>query len=219
MSSHASTTHAISLNPATGKVFAEYPFEQAAELEQSLSRAAAGFKAWRKQPISARAEQLRTIAKVLRKNAEAMAQMMTAEMGKPIAQSRGEVEKTAVTCEWYAENGPAMLAPEKTPVENDKAYIDYLPLGPVLAVMPWNFPIWHPSKNANGLAPRSQAQIGSLFPPVSNSRRDSIPAQWHPSSDSPESVSRRNPSHDRSVRLPSSKLEETPPQDKHSFNS
>ena len=108
MSSHASTTHAISLNPATGKVFAEYPFEQAAELEQSLSRAAAGFKAWRKQPISARAEQLRTIAKVLRKNAEAMAQMMTAEMGKPIAQSRGEVEKTAVTCEWYAENGPAI---------------------------------------------------------------------------------------------------------------
>ena len=148
MSQHASPSHAISLNPATGKVIAEYPFETAAELEQSLNRAATGFAAWRKEPVSVRAEQLRKIAKVLRKNAEALARMMTAEMGKPIAQSRGEVEKTAVTCEWYAENGPAMLAPEKTSVENDKAYIDYLPLGPILAVMPWNFPIWQVMRGA-----------------------------------------------------------------------
>ncbi|MFY1668310.1 aldehyde dehydrogenase family protein [Pseudomonas sp. Pseu.R1] len=148
MSQHVSSTHAVSLNPATGKVFAQYPFETAADLEQSLTRAAAGFKAWRKQPVSARADQLRSIAKALRKNAEALAQMMTAEMGKPIAQARGEVEKTAVTCEWYAENGPAMLAPETTPVENDKAYIDYLPLGPILAVMPWNFPIWQVMRGA-----------------------------------------------------------------------
>lgn len=148
MSKHHSASHAISLNPATGKVFAEYPFEQAAELEQSLSRAAAGFKAWRKEPVSARAEQLRKVAQVLRKNAESLAQMMTAEMGKPIAQSRGEVEKTAATCDWYADHGPAMLTPEKTPVENDKAYIDYLPLGSILAVMPWNFPIWQVMRGA-----------------------------------------------------------------------
>lgn len=148
MSQHASSSHAISLNPATGQVFAEYPFEQADALEQSLNRAAAGFKAWRNEPISVRAEQLRKIARVLRKNAEALAQMMTAEMGKPIAQARGEVEKTAATCDWYAEHGPAMLAPEKTPVENDKAYIDYLPLGPILAVMPWNFPIWQVMRGA-----------------------------------------------------------------------
>ena len=148
MSQHASSSHAISLNPATGQVFAEYPFEQADALEQSLNRAAAGFKAWRNEPISVRAEQLRKIARVLRKNAEALAQMMTAEMGKPIAQARGEVEKTAATCDWYAEHGPAMLAPEKTPVENVKAYIDYLPLGPILAVMPWNFPIWQVMRGA-----------------------------------------------------------------------
>jgi succinate-semialdehyde dehydrogenase len=148
MSKHASATHAISLNPATGVVFAEYPFETAAELEQSLARSAAGFKFWRKQPVSVRAEQLRKMAKALRNNAEAIAQMITAEMGKPIAQARGEVEKCAVTCEWYAENGPAMLTPEKTPVENDKAYIDYLPLGPILTVMPWNFPIWQVLRGA-----------------------------------------------------------------------
>ncbi|WP_296187391.1 aldehyde dehydrogenase family protein [Pseudomonas sp. UBA1879] len=148
MSQHASSSHAISLNPATGQVFAEYPFEHTDALEQSLNRAAAGFKAWRNEPVSVRAEQLRKIARVLRKNAEALAQMMTAEMGKPIAQARGEVEKTAATCDWYAEHGPAMLAPEKTPVENDKAYIDYLPLGPILAVMPWNFPIWQVMRGA-----------------------------------------------------------------------
>lgn len=148
MSKHASATHAISLNPATGVVFAEYPFETAAELEQSLARSAAGFKFWRKQPVSVRAEQLRKMAKALRNNGEAIAQMITAEMGKPIVQARGEVEKCAVTCEWYAENGPAMLTPEKTPVENDKAYIDYLPLGPILTVMPWNFPIWQVLRGA-----------------------------------------------------------------------
>jgi succinate-semialdehyde dehydrogenase len=148
MSQHASTSHAISLNPATGMIFAEYPFEQPADLERSLARAAAGFKAWRKEPVSVRAEQLRKMAKVLRNKAEAIAQMISAEMGKPIAQARGEVEKCAVTCEWYAENGPAMLVPDKTPVENDKAYVDYLPLGPILAVMPWNFPIWQVLRGA-----------------------------------------------------------------------
>lgn len=148
MSKHASTSHAISLNPANGQVFAEYPFEQADDLERSLARAAAGFKTWRKAPVSARAEQLRKMAQALRHNAETIAQMITAEMGKPIVQARAEVEKCAVTCEWYAENGPAMLAPERTPVENDKAYIDYLPLGSILAVMPWNFPIWQVMRGA-----------------------------------------------------------------------
>jgi succinate-semialdehyde dehydrogenase len=148
MSKHASSTHAISLNPANGQVFAEYPFESAEQLEHSLTRAANGFKTWRKVPVSQRAELLLNLAKVLRQKAEAMAQMITAEMGKPIAQARAEVEKCAVTCEWYAQHGPAMLVPEKTPVENDKAYIAYLPLGPVLAVMPWNFPIWQVLRGA-----------------------------------------------------------------------
>jgi succinate-semialdehyde dehydrogenase len=148
MSKHASSTHAISLNPANGQVFAEYPFESAEQLEQSLTRAANGFKTWRKVPVSQRAELLLNLAKVLRQKAEAMAQMITAEMGKPIAQARAEVEKCAVTCEWYAQHGPSMLVPEKTPVENDKAYIAYLPLGPVLAVMPWNFPIWQVLRGA-----------------------------------------------------------------------
>ncbi|MCU1759822.1 aldehyde dehydrogenase family protein [Pseudomonas sp. 14P_8.1_Bac3] len=148
MPNHTSPLHALSLNPATGQVFAEYPFEDAAALEQSLARTATGFKAWRKEPVSVRAGVLRKMAQALRNNAEAMAQMITAEMGKPIAQARAEVEKCAVTCDWYAEHGPAMLLSEKTPVEYDKARIEYLPLGPVLAIMPWNFPVWQVLRGA-----------------------------------------------------------------------
>jgi len=165
MSKHASSSHAISLNPATGQIFAEYPFESAEQLEQSLTRATTGFKAWRNQPVSARAQVLLNLARVLREKAEVMAQMITAEMGKPIVQARAEIEKCAVTCEWYAQHGPAMLTPEKTPVENDKAYIAYLPLGPVLAVMPWNFPIWQVLR---GAIPMILAGNGYVLKPAPN---------------------------------------------------
>ncbi|MHC8320023.1 aldehyde dehydrogenase family protein [Pseudomonas sp. GB2N2] len=148
MPNHTSPLYALSLNPVNGQVFAEYPFENAADLEQSLVRAAAGFKAWRRESVSARAGALRKMAQVLRSRAEAMAQMMTAEMGKPITQARAEIEKCAATCDWYAEHGPAMLLSEKTSVENDKARIEFQPLGPVLAVMPWNFPVWQVLRGA-----------------------------------------------------------------------
>ena len=74
--------------------------------------------------------------------------MITREMGKPVAQARGEIEKCAQLCVWYAENGPAMLSAEPTQVEGGKARIEYRPLGPILAVMPWNFPIWQVLRGA-----------------------------------------------------------------------
>ena len=77
-----------------------------------------------------------------------MAEMITREMGKPVAQARGEIEKCAQLCVWYAENGPAMLSAEPTQVEGGKARIEYRPLGPILAVMPWNFPIWQVLRGA-----------------------------------------------------------------------
>jgi succinate-semialdehyde dehydrogenase len=77
-----------------------------------------------------------------------MARMITLEMGKPIAQARGEIEKCAQLCGWYAEHGPAMLNAEPTLVEGGKARIEYRPLGPILAVMPWNFPIWQVLRGA-----------------------------------------------------------------------
>ncbi|NBA93880.1 aldehyde dehydrogenase family protein [Pseudomonas sp. R5(2019)] len=139
---------AVSINPATGEPIGEYPFDSAEAFEAALAGSASAFAVWRRAPLSARVERLQALAKALRDNSEAMARMITLEMGKPIKQARGEIEKCAQLCLWYAENGPAMLAPEATQVEGGKARIEYRPLGPVLAVMPWNFPIWQVLRGA-----------------------------------------------------------------------
>ncbi|RMT95866.1 hypothetical protein ALP39_200011 [Pseudomonas marginalis pv. marginalis] len=148
MTSISSLTHAISINPANGEQIGNYPFESEAALQTALSRAAAGFRAWRGTPVAQRAQRLIALAEVLRNKAETMANIITLEMGKPITQARGEIEKCAQLCEWYAEHGPAMLNAEPTMVEGGKARIEYRPLGPILAVMPWNFPIWQVLRGA-----------------------------------------------------------------------
>ncbi|WP_309676965.1 aldehyde dehydrogenase family protein [Pseudomonas sp.] len=148
MTQVSSLTHAISINPANGEQVGHYPFESASALDAALSRAAAGFRAWRSKPVDQRSQLLIALAQALRDNAAAMANMITLEMGKPITQARGEIEKCAQLCEWYAEHGPAMLSAEPTLVEGGKARIEYRPLGPILAVMPWNFPIWQVLRGA-----------------------------------------------------------------------
>ncbi|MGH8865988.1 MAG: aldehyde dehydrogenase family protein, partial [Burkholderiales bacterium] len=139
---------AISRNPATGEELARYPFATAEALEASLQAAQRGFEQWREVAPAERAKILRRMAAALRENADALARMTSIEMGMPITQALAEVEKCAALCEWYADHGPALLADEKTTVEGDKAYIAYLPLGPVLAVMPWNFPLWQVMRGA-----------------------------------------------------------------------
>jgi succinate-semialdehyde dehydrogenase len=141
MTNISSQTHAISINPANGEQIGHYPFESEAALEAALNRASGGFAAWRKTPVTERAQAMIALAKALRDNAATMANMITQEMGKPITQARGEIEKCAQLCEWYAEHGPAMLSAEPTLVEGGKAQIEYRPLGPILAVMPCNFPM------------------------------------------------------------------------------
>ncbi|VVM56924.1 aldehyde dehydrogenase family protein [Pseudomonas fluorescens] len=148
MSHVSSLTHAISINPTTGEQIGRYPFESDSALQATLTRATSGFRGWRSKPVEQRAQLLINLAQALRNSAGAMANMITLEMGKPIAQARGEVEKCAQLCEWYAEHGPAMLSPEPTQVEGGKARIEYRPLGPILAVMPWNFPIWQVLRGA-----------------------------------------------------------------------
>ncbi|WP_310607690.1 succinate-semialdehyde dehydrogenase [Buttiauxella brennerae] len=142
------TTHAISINPTIGEQLSATPFETFTQLDSALAGNHAAFKVWRNVPLAQRADKLRDLGKALRNNAEAMAQMITAEMGKPIMQARGEVAKTANLCDWYAEHGPAMLATEGTQVENQQAVIEYRPLGAILAVMPWNFPLWQVLRGA-----------------------------------------------------------------------
>ncbi|MBD8494460.1 aldehyde dehydrogenase family protein [Pseudomonas syringae] len=148
MTSVSSQTHAISINPANGEQVGVYPYETDAALDAALARAATAFGAWKRTPVAQRVELIQALARVLRSKAADMARTATLEMGKPSTQARGEVEKCAQLCEWYAEHGPAMLAPEPTQVPGGKARIEYRPLGPVLAVMPWNFPFWQVLRGA-----------------------------------------------------------------------
>lgn len=139
---------AVSRDPFTGEVISQTPFASSIDVEQALQNSWRAFQAWRTSEITSRSQLLLKIARGLRQQARELAEMMTAEMGKPITQSLAEVEKSAHLCEWYAEHGPAFLQPEPTRVEDNKAWVHYLPLGPVLAVMPWNFPVWQVMRGA-----------------------------------------------------------------------
>jgi succinate-semialdehyde dehydrogenase len=134
---------ATSRNPATGELIATYPFQTPAEVEVLLDSNAAAFRLWRATPMRERVAAYTRLAAVLREQSGNLAAIMTAEMGKTIGAARAEVEKCATTIEWIAENGPAILADEPVSVGNDdQVHVSYLPIGTVLAVMPWNFPLW-----------------------------------------------------------------------------
>ncbi|WP_445620209.1 aldehyde dehydrogenase family protein [Kushneria sp. Sum13] len=133
---------AISINPCNGEVVAKYTYQSHADLDRALGRAQCAFEQWSVTELTERAQILRQMAAALRENQEQLARMEAIEMGKPIQQGRAEVEKTAHLCEWYADHGPAMLEPQPTLVEDNKAFVTFRPLGAVLAVMPWNFPVW-----------------------------------------------------------------------------
>ncbi|MFK3703868.1 succinate-semialdehyde dehydrogenase [Klebsiella sp. NPDC088457] len=143
-----SATHAVSVNPATGEKVSSLPWASEQQVDAAIALAEQGYRQWRAVSVAARADALRQVGCALRARAEEMAQMISLEMGKPIAQARGEVSKSANLCDWYAEHGPAMLASEATQVENNNAVIEYRPLGPILAIMPWNFPLWQVLRGA-----------------------------------------------------------------------
>lgn len=138
---------AVSLNPATAEVIAEFPFQSEAALGDALAHAQSGFKAWSRSSVETRTALLSRVAAILRKRIGPLARTASLEMGKPIAQARAEVEKCAVLCDWYAANGAPILKDEPTLV-GEQAYVSYLPLGPILAVMPWNFPYWQIMRGA-----------------------------------------------------------------------
>ncbi|MDR0175105.1 succinate-semialdehyde dehydrogenase [Enterobacter sichuanensis] len=145
---YSSATHAFSVNPATGETLAAYPWATPEEVDRAISQSDAAYRQWRRESVAHRAQKLRDLGAALRNRAEEMAQTISREMGKPILQARAEVTKSAALCDWYAEHGPAMLRAEPTLVENDNAVIEYRPLGPILAVMPWNFPLWQVLRGA-----------------------------------------------------------------------
>jgi len=131
-----------SRNPATEETVAQYDELTDAALDAKLQRAADAFAAHRRTALAERSERLRAAADILEDRAEAFGRLMTQEMGKPLAEATAEAEKCAWVCRYYAGNGPDMLRPEVVQTDALKSYIAYQPLGPVLAVMPWNFPFW-----------------------------------------------------------------------------
>lgn len=136
-------TRVSSRNPATGRVIAEHDLLSGAAIDAALERAWRGWNAWRDRPVEHRAGRLHALAAILRERSDTLAGLIVAEMGKPIVQARAEVEKCAGLCDWYAQNGPAMLSDERLPVEDDgTATLVWQPISPILAVMPWNFPLW-----------------------------------------------------------------------------
>lgn len=145
---YSSATHALSVNPATGETLGAFAWATPEEVERAISQSDTGYRLWRRESVSHRAQKLRDLGAALRNRAEEMAQTISREMGKPILQARAEVAKSAGLCDWYAEHGPAMLRAEPTLVENHNAVIEYRPLGPILAVMPWNFPLWQVLRGA-----------------------------------------------------------------------
>ncbi|MDJ0035527.1 aldehyde dehydrogenase family protein [Pantoea allii] len=143
------TDFAISRNPTTGEIIAQYPMQNASELEQALNTSATAYKEWRQSSMATRVSVLRQLSQQLREREPELTRMITLEMGKPVAQARGEILKCANLCDWYAEYGPAMLADQPSQVPD--AWQSFRPIGVILAVMPWNFPFWQVLRGAVGM--------------------------------------------------------------------
>jgi len=130
------------INPATTQLLQDYPESQENEVEERLQRAHAAFHSWRQTSFAERAELLREAARLLRRERAVLARLMTEEMGKPIVAAEAEIDKCAWNCEFYAEHAEGFLRPEDVRTDAARSFIRYDPLGPILAIMPWNFPFW-----------------------------------------------------------------------------
>ncbi|MDG2991411.1 NAD-dependent succinate-semialdehyde dehydrogenase [Candidatus Synechococcus calcipolaris G9] len=131
-----------STNPTTGELLKTYAPLNDGEIETCLAKAATAFASYRKTAFDQRAGWLLKVSDRLKQDRERCAQMMTLEMGKPITEAIAEVEKSAWVCRYYAEHGAQFLADELVDTDASQSFIRYQPLGPILAVMPWNFPFW-----------------------------------------------------------------------------
>ncbi len=132
-----------SLNPATGQLLRSFDEDAPEVIQRKLATAAAAWERWRRAPVGARAAVVARAGEILETEQEAFGRLMTLEMGKLAAAAAGEAAKCATTCRFYAEHGEAFLTPEVVNQDGDsRDEIHLQPLGPVLAVMPWNFPFW-----------------------------------------------------------------------------
>jgi len=130
------------INPATGETVASYPAMTTLDMRAAIAAADRQFAAWRRVPFSERARLMREVGALLRTRAGVLAELMAREMGKPVTAGRAEAVKCATACDYYAEHAEEFLADEPVATEAARSYVTCQPLGVVLAVMPWNFPLW-----------------------------------------------------------------------------
>ncbi len=130
------------INPTNGKVIKEYKETNRQALDAIISKANEAQKGWADKTYNERAKYLLKAAELLLENKDRLAEIMTLEMGKPLAESAGEIKKCAWVCEFYAENAGRFLSEEIIKTDATKSYVTFKPLGVVLSIMPWNFPYW-----------------------------------------------------------------------------
>ena len=130
------------IDPTTEEKLTEFEALDGADIENVLDRAQAGFETWRHLSMEERADRLLQLATLIENGKHAFAKLMTREMGKPIASAVAEAEKCAWVCRFYAEEGAAHLEPQEFDSNGSKCWVEYQPLGAILAIMPWNFPFW-----------------------------------------------------------------------------
>ena len=130
------------VNPTTEEIVSTFPEMSAAQIEDMVRNSDQAFQMWRRVDLADRVERLRALAVRLREGEAEYAELMGREMGKPLAEGAGEIQKCAWACEYYADNAEEFLADEVIESDASRSFVTYQPIGVVLAIMPWNFPFW-----------------------------------------------------------------------------
>jgi succinate-semialdehyde dehydrogenase/glutarate-semialdehyde dehydrogenase len=136
------------VNPATGEEVRTFEALTEEEIDEKIQRATDTFREYRKTSFAERSRMMTRAAEILEDEAEDFGRLMTSEMGKTLAAATAEAQKCARGCRYYAENAEKFMADEEVELEGARAFVRYEPLGPILAIMPWNFPFWQVFRHA-----------------------------------------------------------------------
>src|SRR5215813_8731396 len=148
MSKAAFAAGFATVNPSTGEEIEEFSYFTPPQTEKVVALADKSFQSFRKLSVHKRAQFLVDLGNALRKHKPQLAKVISTEMGKIFSEAEAEIEKCAQEADWYSEHGPKMMADEPASTGTVNAYVSYLPLGPILAIMPWNFPLWQLTRMA-----------------------------------------------------------------------
>ncbi|NNE71443.1 MAG: aldehyde dehydrogenase family protein, partial [Rhodothermales bacterium] len=154
-----------SVNPANNEIIQDYPEHSPEEVSEILGAADSAARSWARTSFADRSALMRIAAIILRERREELARLMALEMGKPVAGGRSEVDKCAWVCEYYADHAEGFLTSEVIETDATTSYVACRPLGVVLAIMPWNFPLWQVFRFA---APTLMSGNGGLLKHASN---------------------------------------------------